>query len=111
MNKQLQKHIKNIELQKKAIELRNENRGNYTRKELNVIAKAEGIKYFGKFSKHDLAEKLGIHLLSKRRPHFRAVEICESNVRYPSMIQTAKAYGIFPAQVYTMIARGEARFL
>ena len=110
MNKQLQKHIKNIELQKKAIELRNENRDNYTKRELHIIAKAEGQKYFGRFTKHDLAERLGIQLSCKKiRPRFREVEIC--GVRYPSMTQAAKALKIYPMQVYVLVVRGEARFL
>ena len=46
-----------MEIQKKAIELRKEKGRNYTRKELNIIAKAAGIKYFCRFNKHDLAEK------------------------------------------------------
>ena len=100
-----------MEIQKKAIELRKEKGRNYTRKELNIIAKAAGIKYFCRFNKHDLAEKLGIQLTEKKRPFSRAVEICNSNVRYSSMVQVARAYGIFPAQVYAMIAKGEARFL
>ena len=59
-----------MEIQKKAIELRKEKGRNYTRKELNIIAKAAGIKYFCRFNKHDLAEKLGIQLTEKKEAVF-----------------------------------------
>ena len=110
-NKQMNNRIKHMEIQKQAVELQKETGRKYTRKELNIIAKAAGIKYFCKFTKHGLAEKLGIQLTEKKRPVTRGVEICGTNERYPSMIQAAKAYGIFPAQVYAMVAKGEARFL
>ena len=56
MNNQLKNRIQNMEIQKKAIELRKEKGKNYTRKELNIMAKPAGIKYFCKFNKHDLAK-------------------------------------------------------
>ena len=52
--------IKHIEAQKQAAELRKETGRKYTRKELDIIAKAEGIKYFYTFTKHGLAGKLGL---------------------------------------------------
>ena len=79
MNKLLERRIRNIEIQRKASELRKEKGKNYTRKELDIMAKAAGIRYFCKFNKHDLAEKLGIKLPRPRRPFSRAVEICNSN--------------------------------
>lgn len=112
MNKHLEQRMRGIEICKKANELRQENGKNYTRKELDLVAKAAGIRYFCRLNKHDLAEKLGIEL--PRRPFSRAVEICNLNgetVRYSSMVQAAKAYGVFPAQVYAMIAKGEAKFV
>ena len=95
----------------KHMEIQKETGRNYTRKELDIMAKAAGIKYFYAFTNHGLAEKLGIKLTGKRRPFTRGVEICKTNERFPSMVQAAKAYGIFPAQVYAMVANGEARFL
>ena len=103
--------IKHIEAQKQAIGLGEETGRKYTRKELDIIAKAEGIKYFYTFTKHGLAEKLGIQLDEKKRPSTRGAEICKTNERFPSMVQAAKAYGIFPAQLYAMVANGEAKFL
>ena len=103
--------IKHMEIQKQAAELRKETGRNYTRKELDIMAKAAGIKYFYTFTKHGLAEKLGVQLAGKEKPFTRSVEICKTNERFPSMIQAAKAYGIFPAQVYAMVANGDARFL
>ena len=114
MNKQIEKMVLDIDIRKKASELKREKRKNYTRKELDIMAKASGIKYFCRLSKHDLAERLGIDLPRSRRPFSRAVEICNSDgetVKYTSVVQAAKAYGIFPAQVYAMIAKGEAKFL
>ena len=110
-NKEMNNRIKHMETQKQAVKLRKETGRNYTRKDLNILAKAAGIKYFCKFTKHGLTEKLGIQLTEKKRPLARGVEICKTNERYPSMIQAAKAYGIFPAQVYVMVAKGEAKFL
>ena len=49
--------IKHMENQKQAAELRKKIGQKYTRKELDIIAKAEGIKYFYTFTKHGLAEK------------------------------------------------------
>ena len=60
MNKLLERLIRDIEIRKKANELRKEKGRNYTRKELNIMAKADGIRYFYKPNKHDLAKKLGI---------------------------------------------------
>lgn len=114
MDKQIKRVIRDIEIRKKASELRWEKGKNYTRKELDIMAKAAGVKYFCRRNKHDLAEKLGVELPRPRRPFSRAVEICNSGgetVRYPSMVQASKAYGIFPAQVSAMVAKGEARFL
>ena len=103
--------IKHMENQKQAAEMRKKIGQKYTRKELDIIAKAEGIKYFYTFTKHSLAEKLGIQLDEKKKPSTRGIEICKTNERFPSMIKAAKAYGNFPAQLYAMVANGEARFL
>lgn len=56
MNKQTEKRIREIELQKKAIELKREKRGNYSKTELNIMAKVNSIKNYRKYNKHDLAK-------------------------------------------------------
>ena len=33
---------------------------NYSREELNILAKAAGIQYYSKYKKHELALKLGV---------------------------------------------------
>ena len=81
---------------------------------LKLMARAAGIKYFYKLSKHDLAEKLGIQLPGKRRVYSRKVEIInldETTTLYPSMTQAAKAIGTNPMQIYILVAKGNARFV
>ena len=68
---------------------------NYTRKKMNILAKAAGIKYFGKFSKHELALKLGIELVETERGSrtFRGARTVKVNnpdgtiTTYPSINQ------------------------
>ena len=85
--------------------------GNYTKSALISLAKDAHIKHYGKLTKHELAERLGIQLNEKKRPYKRGIEICKTNERFPSMAQAAKACGTFPAQLYAMVVNGEARFL
>ena len=58
--------IRDIELRKKANELKREKKENYTKTELNIMAKVNGIRNYRKYNKHELAEKLGIKLKPKR---------------------------------------------
>lgn len=69
------------------------------------MAKAAGIKYFGKFNKHDLAEKLGIELPwpKQKQPgnkilrKARTVEIINLDgtiTTYSSINKAAKILGI-----------------
>ena len=52
---------------KKANELWSEYGKNYSRKELNILARAARIQYFFKYRRHELALKLGIDLPKKNR--------------------------------------------
>ena len=61
MNKQVEKRIFNIELQRKVNDIKREKQ-NYSRTELNMMAKVNGIKNYRKYNKIELAEKLGIKL-------------------------------------------------
>ena len=61
MNKQVEKRIFNIELQRKVNDIKREKQ-NYSRTELNMMAKVNGIKNYRKYNKIELAEKLGIEL-------------------------------------------------
>ena len=61
MNKQVEKRILNIELQRKVNDIKREKQ-NYSRTELNMMAKVNGIKNYRKYNKIELAEKLGIEL-------------------------------------------------
>ena len=65
MNNQLKKRINNLEAQKKTNELRKENKKNYTKTELNMMAKVDGIRCFSKIRKYELARKHGIGLEPK----------------------------------------------
>ena len=115
MNNQLKRRIRDIELQRKVCELKRENRQNYTKTELNMMAKVTGIRYFVKIKKYELARKLGIDLEPKlKRARSRNVEIINSDgttTTYPSMTQAAKAIGIFSSQIYTMVDKGKAKFV
>ena len=66
VNHGIKKRIRDMELQKKANELWSEYGKNYSRKELNILARAAGIQYFLKYKKHELALKLGIDLPKKK---------------------------------------------
>ena len=121
MNKQVEKRILNIELQRKANDINREKR-NYTKVELNMMGKANGIKYFCKYNKHDLAEKLGIELPELRSKQSgnrtykkaRTVEVTNpdgTTTTYPSIMKAAKALGKFPVQIYIMVAKDMAKFL
>ena len=63
MNSQLKQQLRFLAIQKKAIELRNENRKDYTKTELNIMARAAGIRYFYDLRKYELARELGIELV------------------------------------------------
>ena len=56
-----------MEIKKKANELWSEYGKNYSRKELDILAKAARIQYFFKYKKHELALKLGIDLPVENR--------------------------------------------
>ena len=92
---------------------------NYSRKDLNVMARAAGIKYFCKYKKHELAKMLGIDL-----PGFqpgnrifrkaRTVEIRDPNgtiITYQSITKAAKALGKPPIQLYVMAVNGKIRII
>ena len=106
--------IKHMEIQKQAAELRKETGRNYTRKELNIMAKASGIKYFYTFTKHGLAEKLGIELPKTQRGNqtFRSARTVEVNnsdgtiTTYPSINNASKALGKPPMYLYVMAVNG-----
>lgn len=115
MSKQTKRMLQDIELRRKAKELLQEHRRNYTKTELNIIAKADGVKNFMKIKKYDLAEILGIELETKtKRVYSRSVEVFNKDGTtsiFPSMTQAAKALGNFSAQIYMMVENGDARFL
>ena len=106
--------INHMEIQKQADELRLKEDKNYTRKELNIIAKAAGIRYFGKFSKHNLALKLGIELPQTQRGNqtFRSARTVEVNnpdgttTTYSSINKASKALGKPPIYLYVMAVNG-----
>ena len=120
MNSQINKKIREIELRKKANELWAENGKNYSKKELIILAKAAGIKYFSKFKKYELASKLGINLpepVEKQRGNriFRSARTIEIKnpdgtiTTYPSITKAAKALGRPPIQIYVMAVNGELK--
>ena len=86
-----------------------------TRQKLNELAKENGIKYYLKYNRFELAEKLGIKIPrpkpkpKSRRVYSRAVQVQEKT--FPSMTSAARVLGIFPVQIYLMVANGEAKFL
>ena len=109
--------INHMEIQKQAAELRKENGRDYTRKELNILAKASGIKYFGKFNKHDLASKIGVNPPKTQRGNqtFRSARTVEVNnsdgtiTTYPSINKASKALGKPPMYLYVMAVNGELK--
>ena len=106
-----------METQKRANELRLKEDNNYTRKELNIMAKAEGIKYFGTFNKHELALKLGIEPPKTQRGNqtFRSARTVEINnpdgttTTYSGINQAAKAFGRPPSYLYVMAVNCKVR--
>ena len=71
-----------------------------------MLAKEAGIKYFVYIKKNDLAKMLGIDLGPKVK-RIRSCAVWVTNVDgtikiFPSMIQAAKALGVFPAQIYKL---------
>ena len=109
--------IKHMEIQKKAAELRKETGKDYTRRELEILAKAAGIKYFGTFNKHKLALKLGIDPPKTQRGNqtFRSARTVEVNnpdgtiTTYSRINQAAKAFGKPPSYLYVMAGNGKVR--
>lgn len=85
------------------------------RKDLNKLAKENGIKYYQKYNRFELANLLGVELPPPKpkpkriRVYARQVQVGEKI--YPSMTNAAKSLGIFPVQIYIMVTRGEANFL
>ena len=103
--------INQIEIQKKASELRSKEGKDYARKELEILAKAAGIKYFGTFNKHKLALKLGIDPPKTQRGNqtfrsARTVEVINHDgtiTTYSSINQAAKAFGRPPSYLYVKV--------
>ena len=95
----VEKRICGIELQKKANGLWAEHGKNYSKKELIMLAKAAGIKYFSKYKKEELALKLGINLPEAQKGNhtFRSARTVETTnpdgttTTYPSITRAAKA--------------------
>ena len=86
-----------------------------TRKKLNELAKEHGIKYYLKYNRFELAEKLGIEL-PRPKPKPKTIRVYSRTVKvqdktFPSRTQAAKALGIYPMQIYAMVAKGDAKFL
>lgn len=95
---------------------------NYSKKELDMMAKASGIKYHYKYCKYDLAEKLGVKL-SRPRPRpkqpngkacrkARTVETKNPDgetTTFTSINKAAKALGRSPMQLYIMAGNGEIK--
>ena len=90
-----------------------------TRLELNAMARKNGIKYYLKYSRFELAKKLGIQL---PRPKPRQgkprkagpVEIFNPNrttTTYPSINKAAQALKKHGMQIYTMAVNGDVKFL
>ena len=120
MNKQLERMIRETELRKKVSELKQEKGKNYTKKELNMMARVAGIKYFSKIKKHELAFKLGIELpkvTPKQRGNriFRTSRIVEVTnpdgtiTKYSSINEAARAMGKPPIQLYVMAVNGKVK--
>ena len=106
-----------MEIQKKASELRLKEGKDYTRRELEILAKAAGIKYFGTFNKHNLALKLGIDppKIQRGNQTFRSARTVEVNnpdgtiTTYSSINQAAKAFGRPPSYLYVMAVNGKVK--
>ena len=89
--------------------------------ELLEMCKGRGMKNYRRLKKSELAKLLEIELSKKptrkeenksRKTH--QVEILNSDgtsKTYSSMNKAAKSLGVYPMQVYVLIARGNARFL
>lgn len=86
-----------------------------TREKLNELAKENKIKYYLKYNRFELAEKLGIELPrpkpkpKSKRVYSRTVQIQDKI--FPSMTNAAKVLGLYPVQIYAMVANGDAKFL
>ena len=93
-----------------------------SRPELEVFAKAQGVKYLQRYSRSQLAEMLGInHKPPVKRPKptkkrtcmIRAVQIVNpdgTTTNYRSMCPT-KALVFVTCQIYTVVSKGTTRFL
>ena len=83
------------------------NQKKFTRPELNAMAKKNGIKYYLKYNRFELAEKLGIELPKPKRSNGRkalSVEVLNpdgTTTVYPSINKAAKALGKHAMQIYT----------
>ena len=81
------------------------------------MAKSEGITYYYKLNKHELAEKLGIELPEKRIPPKKArpVEIVNDDgttTTYPSISKAARALRKHAMQLYAMaVSDNNVRFV
>ena len=56
----MKSRIRHMEVPKKAKKLWSEHSKNYSREELDILAKAAGIPYISTYKKHELALKLGV---------------------------------------------------
>lgn len=85
-----------------------------SRKELNKLAKENGVKYFNKYSKQELAEKLKIELPESQRTkriHQRPVFVVSLGKTSPSMTSAAKELGICPVRIYVLMMKGEVKLV
>ena len=97
------------------------NPNDVTRPELLELCKKRGFKNYRNLKKCELAKLLEIELPKKsaRKEEIkcrksRCVEILNfdgTTTAYPSMSKAAKYLGVYPMQIYVLIARGNARFL
>ena len=117
MNNLLKNRINDIELQKEATRLRSRGILDYTKKELDILAKAAGLTYFRRINKHELAKRLGIELpvpkcgdrLYKKA---RIVEVDNPDgtiTTYPSISEASRALGKANTYLYVMACNGHIR--
>ena len=90
-----------------------------TRPELNAMARKNGIKYYLKYNRFELAEKLGIELPRAKprqgKPREAGpVEIFNpdgTTTTYPRINKAAQALKKHAMQIYTMPVNGDVKFL
>ena len=82
------------------------------------MARNGGIKYFYKLNKRELAEKLNVSLPEPRKrkepTNRRPVRVFSTDgttTKYRSICMAARALGIYPSQMYVLIANGKVEYV